>query len=679
MTAQAVPAPRMARTWRVIREELAPSPGRLSATSRYVLASALVIVGCLSLEVPFLALTLIAVFFALQDNHVLSRKITIVGLLATTATVAASILLLKYTIDHPVWRILGASIIACLSVYLVRISRQLAPAGFLMALGVVYAQSLVDILSHGESLARFMLWVQVAGLHTTCIVFAILFLFPSAQPEYQLKIAWNQALDDVLRQLEALRRGRTPQLDLGTVEKGVTNRRRLFGFALQGRAFAREYGWHLARTTAVERLHLAAVHLSSAEGDWGDALEILFRTCERLKRDLAEGCAFRVDEALTGSLADSRALPAALHEMTEALKDLANAETRSFPPLAPPRRQLLVPDAFSNPAHLRFAVRTVLAAMACYIFYTAVDWPGIHTAMLTCIIMALPPLGPSSLGGVAHKGLVRMLGALLGSGLALSCTVFVLPHLNGITGLLAMVLPVIAGAAWITAGSARSNYVGRQIMFTFALALLGRFVLTPDIPEIRDRIVGILLGVGVYLALATVLWPDREEAALRRKLSGLLRSLAALARLKPGDSARDLRRAECWELLGQVRDLQTRVALEPGVKDESGLNLEQGLAAAQQTLGAIHWMQVEQGQAEPGTPRSETRREGFQAFAADWLEHQGEALERKSMTAPPVLSWPNFADEDPRVCIACGTVRDSIVQLGASLLPPPAPQPMEAS
>lgn len=678
MTTQAAPTPRMARTWRVIREEFAPYPGRLSATSRYVLASALVIVGCLTLEVPFLALTLIAVFFALQDNHVLSRKITLVGLLAATATVAASILLLKYTIDHPVWRILGASIIACLSVYLVRISRQLAPAGFLMALGVVYAQSLVDILSHGESLARFMLWVQVAVLHTTCIVFAIIFLFPSARPEHQLKSAWNQALDDVLRQIEALQRGRALQMDLGTVERGVTNRRRLFGFALQDQAFAREQGWHFARTTAVERLHLAAVHLPSTEGDWGDALEILCRACGCLKGDLAEGRPFRLDAALAGALAGSGA-PAPLREMADALKELADAETRSFPPLEIRRRQLLVPDAFSNPAHLRFAVRTVLAAMACYIFYTAVDWPGIHTAMLTCIIMALPPLGPSSLGGVAHKGLVRVVGALLGSGLALFCTVFILPHLDGITGLLAMVLPVIAGAAWITAGSARSNYVGRQIMFTFVLALLGRFTLTPDIPEIRDRIVGILLGVGAYIALATVLWPDREGAALRRKLSELLRSLAALARLKPGDGNRDPRRAECWELLGQVRDLKTRVALEPGVKDESGLDLERSLAAAQRTLGAIHWMQVEQGQAEPGTPESGSGREGFQTFAADGLERLGEALERKAMEGPPIPSWATSADEDPRVREACGAVRDAIVQLGASLLPPTAPQPMEES
>jgi multidrug resistance protein MdtO len=34
------------------------------------------------------------------------------------------------------------------------------------------------------------------------------------------------------------------------------------------------------------------------------------------------------------------------------------------------------PDAFSNPAHVQFALRGTLASMAGYITYTAIDWPG---------------------------------------------------------------------------------------------------------------------------------------------------------------------------------------------------------------------------------------------------------------------------------------------------------------
>ncbi len=245
-----------------------------------------------------------------------------------------------------------------------------------------------------------------------------------------------------------------------------------------------------------------------------DRLDRLIRECRSLKQDLARDRPFRLGPGQAGPRVPAGGQDAALQEMADALKALADAEAFPFDADPPPQEPLFRPDAFRNPAHLKFALRTVLAAMACYAFYTAVDWPGIHTAMLTCIILAIPPLGMSSLGGIAHKGLVRVLGAALGSSMALFATVFILPRLDGITGLLSMILPVIALAGWITAGSSKSNYVGRQLMFTYVLALLGRFTLYPDIPEIRDRIVGILVGVVVYLTLAAFVWPDRERGVL---------------------------------------------------------------------------------------------------------------------------------------------------------------------
>ncbi len=51
----------------------------------------------------------------------------------------------------------------------------------------------------------------------------------------------------------------------------------------------------------------------------------------------------------------------------------------------PPKpKSLFVPDAFTNPAHVHFALKVTFAAMFCYIFYSAIDWTGIHTAFITC-------------------------------------------------------------------------------------------------------------------------------------------------------------------------------------------------------------------------------------------------------------------------------------------------------
>ena len=45
------------------------------------------------------------------------------------------------------------------------------------------------------------------------------------------------------------------------------------------------------------------------------------------------------------------------------------------------REQFLSPDAFSNLDHIRFALRGMLAASACYVVYTAIDWRGLSTQL----------------------------------------------------------------------------------------------------------------------------------------------------------------------------------------------------------------------------------------------------------------------------------------------------------
>src|SRR2546430_14119631 len=47
-------------------------------------------------------------------------------------------------------------------------------------------------------------------------------------------------------------------------------------------------------------------------------------------------------------------------------------------------KSLFVPDAFTNPAHVHFALKVTFAAMFCYVVYEAIDWSGIHTAFITC-------------------------------------------------------------------------------------------------------------------------------------------------------------------------------------------------------------------------------------------------------------------------------------------------------
>ncbi|WP_175912761.1 FUSC family protein, partial [Burkholderia sp. BCC1640] len=174
----------------------------------------------------------------------------------------------------------------------------------------------------------------------------------------------------------------------------------------------------------------------------------------RLTEAAGTDARFVAPDALVGLAAEG--LPGALAETRDAL--LMFSDRSAAPPEAQSKAEkerMLVPDAVTNPVYAQFALKTLMAAMCSYVFYVATDWQGIHTMMLTCLIVAQPSLGAS-----AQRAVLRIGGAAVGSVLALAMVVWVMPHLDGIVGLLMMTLPVIAVAAWVSAGSERISYAG---------------------------------------------------------------------------------------------------------------------------------------------------------------------------------------------------------------------------
>ena len=65
--------------------------------------------------------------------------------------------------------------------------------------------------------------------------------------------------------------------------------------------------------------------------------------------------------------------------------------------------RLFVPDAFTNPEYVRYALKGTLAVMICYTLQNAVNWPGIRTCLITCLIVGLGTEGAS-----VQKGTLRM-------------------------------------------------------------------------------------------------------------------------------------------------------------------------------------------------------------------------------------------------------------------------------
>jgi multidrug resistance protein MdtO len=214
-----------------------------------------------------------------------------------------------------------------------------------------------------------------------------------------------------------------------------------------------------------------------------------------------------------------------------------------------------------------------------------VDWPGIHTIMLTSVITSLPNLGASS-----QKGVLRVGGCLIGAALSLFAMVFVVPHLETIFGLLLMSLAVVALSAWVCAGSDKIAYAGTQIIFCFALALLEDFGPVYDLTIIRDRLIGIVLGVVITTAIQTFVWPEHEGALLIGKLAALLRGISSL--LKPVSlPATPLMTLGGWNQVADCEALQVRVRFEPD-RAREGARLSQGadviLASSRRLLLIVH-------------------------------------------------------------------------------------------
>jgi len=170
-----------------------------------------------------------------------------------------------------------------------------------------------------------------------------------------------------------------------------------------------------------------------------------------------------------------------------------------------PRKPLLAADAFTNPAYVHFALKVTLAAMACYIIYTGLDWPGIHTAFITCCIISL-----ESIGATLRKGALRIAGCLAGGSLGFLSIMYLIPRMESIVSLAFLIAAVTALAAWVAAGSERIAYGGLQIALAFYMCVLQGFAPSTDFDTIRDRLVGILLGIAVTTLAFRYLWPEGQ-------------------------------------------------------------------------------------------------------------------------------------------------------------------------
>jgi multidrug resistance protein MdtO len=261
----------------------------------------------------------------------------------------------------------------------------------------------------------------------------------------------------------------------------------------------------------------------------------LFDDCERIRVSLLRGESLEpspVQYAREFS-AGVPALP--LLERTMALFPLAfqnpvtpaGTTVPSFDAVSETR--IFVNDTLTNPEYLRFAFKGTLAAMICYIIYSAVDWPGIATAVFSCLITALSTIGASK-----QKQFMRLTGAFAGGTLGIACLVLLLPSIDSITGISLLLATGTALSAWFWTASPRINYFGIQMALGFYLTVLQGFSEGTSLEPPRDRLVGVLLSVVVMGIVFDTLWPTLASSHIRIGFAATLRKMGKFASLIAG-------------------------------------------------------------------------------------------------------------------------------------------------
>jgi multidrug resistance protein MdtO len=522
---------------------LQPSPGRVEFAARLALICALTVCVAEVYQTPEPALTAYVAFFLNRADRTLSLIMSLALVLVFTFVLGLIFLAAMVVLDDPMYRVIAIAVLSFCFLFLASASK-LRPIGATVALIAGYGLDVLGRVQMGEAGTRALLYVWLfVGIPAGVSIVVNLLLAPS--PRRLLERAIAERLELCAEMLHA---------------PGETVRRRFEESLGEGPGEIEEW------------LKLAAAEKSSPPADIAalrqaagstlvllSAIDVMDRNPEGSLPEATRESAARTLQQMAAILR-ARGYPTEIawqapdneHPLSplaaQILADIEDALNRfaeppaAEPPVADahmnPKEEakegggFFLPDAFTNPEHVYYAVKTTAAALFCYMLYSLLDWKGIHTCFITCYIVSLDTAAES-----VEKLTLRIVGALLGAAAGLGALIFLMPSLTSIGALMIVVFLGGLASAYVAAGGPRIAYAGFQIAFAFFLCVVQGASPGFDMTIARDRVIGILLGNLVsYLVLANV-WPlsvtkriDPAIAALLRRLGAMTTTVNAAAR-----------------------------------------------------------------------------------------------------------------------------------------------------
>jgi multidrug resistance protein MdtO len=503
--------------------QLRQFPGRLEFSCRLALACALTTLVVEIYQTPDPALTAYVAFFVMKRDRMESVIISIVLSILITLLVGMIVLVATAVINQPLWRVISITVASFGLLFLTSASK-LRPLGAIIALIIGYALDLLSNAQVGELATRGYLYAWLFVTIPAAVSIALnLLLGPPPRRLLEQGLADRLALAASLMRTGDERVRETFQ---ETLSEGVTELKTWLKMADIEKSSPRADIASLSQAT--DSITTILLLVDFADRTQSETMPPPLRsqiadTLDEMAAILRAG-GYPVDVAIEHGEEDLPPVTTTLvADMEEALRRFTERPLPELPIVEPAKAGFFLPDAFTNPDHVYYALKTTAAAMFCYTTYLLLDWPGIHTSFITCYIVSL-----GTTAETIEKLTLRILGALIGAGAGLAAIVYLLPHLTSIGALLIVVFVAGLASAWVAAGSPRISYVGYQMAFAFFLCVIQGPSPAFDLTIARDRIIGIMFGnIVAYLIFANI-WPVTVIRRIDPGLVSLLRRLVDL-------------------------------------------------------------------------------------------------------------------------------------------------------
>jgi multidrug resistance protein MdtO len=588
--------------WDLLKHELAPSPGRTMTVARMVLAVVLVMIICNVFRIPY---AFVGGIYALVISRESPRAtLTSAGtiFILTAGGIAYLLISAQLVVSVPILHFLWNIGTFFLTFYALTV---VANYGAFVGLALVVAIALTIWDRHlpAERNVEDTLWLALAALIALVVTSAVELAFSRMQPGDDIVLPVAERLAAVRGVLVCRAEGR--QMDQVAEEHvvrlgmlGTSTLRRALrrsGYSPQYRAQMSSVVALVGRlvdiTTAMTQLNFEVVQFDR------DHLLYLAAAVSGIRTDLMSR---RIPGPLRpNSEGEPHRVPL-LREMedTVALIPQAFAGYRSIDEYQAPAddvggSRFLVADAFTNPEHLKFALRGGLAVSASYVIYNAIDWPGMAVPlMLTCFLTAFSTIGASRQRQILRFGGFVVGGLLLGMG----AQVFVLPYVDSIAGFTVLLIAVTALAAWFLTSSPRLSSFGLQAGGAFFVIHMQKFARETSLAIARDRVAGVALGLLMMWLIFDQFWSAPASVEIRRVFVTNLRLVAQFTRepVSPDTRAAMQRTSALLETINsqfdKARSLADGVLLEFGPSRHHDLLLRDRIREWQPRLRALFLM-----------------------------------------------------------------------------------------